>query len=194
MARPRLDIEPILDAGMNVMYARGYNATGMQDIATAAGMTKGAIYGYFEGKEDFAVQSIRHYTDKMVHYLEQALLHDEGRALGRLRTMWSDWAKNQFTKYNGCGCFAANMSQEMSNHSEAIRKATKESLDSLEKVYKKCLDLARAEGDLAADADTRFLASFVFNGWQGSMLRAKAEKNSAHLKAYHQHIFKNVLV
>ncbi len=46
-ARP----QEILDAAAGVFAAKGYAGTRMEDIARAAGVTKGTIYLYFESKE-----------------------------------------------------------------------------------------------------------------------------------------------
>ncbi|MDP1632721.1 MAG: TetR/AcrR family transcriptional regulator [Caulobacter sp.] len=40
----------ILDAALNGFLGRGYRSTTVEDIAAAAGLTKGAIYFYFENK------------------------------------------------------------------------------------------------------------------------------------------------
>ncbi|MFA7248610.1 MAG: TetR/AcrR family transcriptional regulator [Dehalococcoidia bacterium] len=40
----------ILDAARRVLVERGYAATTMQDIASAAGLSAGSIYNYFESK------------------------------------------------------------------------------------------------------------------------------------------------
>src|SRR5450756_543408 len=42
----------ILDAALRVFAARGYGATRLEDVAAAAGVTKGTIYYYFKNKED----------------------------------------------------------------------------------------------------------------------------------------------
>src|SRR5215471_12109378 len=41
----------ILDAALKVFAAKGFAAARMEDIARAAGVTKGTIYLYFESKE-----------------------------------------------------------------------------------------------------------------------------------------------
>jgi AcrR family transcriptional regulator len=46
-ARPR----EILDAALRVFAKRGYNATRLEDVAAAAGVTKGTIYYYFKNKD-----------------------------------------------------------------------------------------------------------------------------------------------
>jgi AcrR family transcriptional regulator len=46
----RVSIERILDAALNRFLSRGYHATTVDDIAKDAGVTKGAVYFYFESK------------------------------------------------------------------------------------------------------------------------------------------------
>lgn len=183
----------MLDVGMNIFYSKGYNGTGIQDIATANGMSKGSIYVYFKGKEDFAIQALDHYTKTLSHYLKGALLSGEGKALHRLKELWYDWAENMFIKNNGCGCFAGNMSQEMANHSPQIRKSIQRSFNTLESVYKDCLTLAQQEGDLPETIDIQKTATFIYNGWQGAMIRAKAEQDNIQVKQYLDYIFETIL-
>ena len=49
--------EQILEAGMGLIYAQGYNATGIQDIANAAGVPKGSFYNYFQEQRGFRGRS-----------------------------------------------------------------------------------------------------------------------------------------
>jgi TetR/AcrR family transcriptional regulator, transcriptional repressor of aconitase len=42
----------ILDAAETLFQQRGYHETSMDEIVRKSGMSKGAIYGYFESKED----------------------------------------------------------------------------------------------------------------------------------------------
>ena len=44
--------ERLLDAAAEVFAERGYRASSVEDIATAAGLTKGAVYWNFDSKED----------------------------------------------------------------------------------------------------------------------------------------------
>ena len=58
----------ILEKGLSLFEAKGYNATGIQEIADAAEIPKGSFYNYFSSKEDFGVAVINFYTEK--HLLE----------------------------------------------------------------------------------------------------------------------------
>src|ERR1051325_7831044 len=64
MRRPRMDAEPkfrrrkaerpgeIVQAAMQVFAEKGFAAARLDDIARLAGVSKGALYLYFETKED----------------------------------------------------------------------------------------------------------------------------------------------
>src|SRR6516225_3123116 len=41
----------MLDAAQDLMLAKGYTATSVDEICEAAGLTKGSFFHYFEGKE-----------------------------------------------------------------------------------------------------------------------------------------------
>lgn len=59
----------IIDTAARLFASRGFNGTSMSDLASAAGLTKGAFYHHFENKEAlfFAViQSVREKWQKAV--------------------------------------------------------------------------------------------------------------------------------
>ncbi len=62
--RRRKDDRPkeLTDAALALFLARGYAATRMEDIAHEAGVTKGTVYLYFEGKEEVFRALVRDLT------------------------------------------------------------------------------------------------------------------------------------
>jgi AcrR family transcriptional regulator len=63
----------ILEAAFEAFAERGFAATRMEDIAARAGVTKGAIYCYFETKERL--------FEAMVDHFSQGILSDAGAML-----------------------------------------------------------------------------------------------------------------
>jgi len=61
--------ERLLDAAATVFAERGYRAASVDDIAAAAGLTKGAVYWNFEGKEDLFLALIEERVDHRAHQL-----------------------------------------------------------------------------------------------------------------------------
>jgi len=49
----------LLELGMDLFAARAYEDIAIDDLAAAAGISKGLLYHYFRGKRDFYVETIR---------------------------------------------------------------------------------------------------------------------------------------
>lgn len=71
MRDPEHTVELIVETGMRLFLEKGYEQTSIQDIMTAAGLSKGAVYHHFRSKEQiFKAVMARHSAYMM------ALLHD----------------------------------------------------------------------------------------------------------------------
>src|SRR5215831_14430776 len=49
----------LIDIAAQLFIERGYNAVSMRDVASAAKLTKGAVYGHFRSKGQLLVEVIR---------------------------------------------------------------------------------------------------------------------------------------
>ena len=63
----------IIRKGLKALYLKGYNATGVQEIANAAGIPKGSFYNYFKNKEDFAIEAMRLFTARELEMMQHIL-------------------------------------------------------------------------------------------------------------------------
>ena len=52
----------LLDAAMNVIRAKGYAASTIDDICHAAGVTKGSFFHHFKSKDELAVAAVGHFS------------------------------------------------------------------------------------------------------------------------------------
>jgi AcrR family transcriptional regulator len=78
-------VRQILDAAGAVFARSGFSETRMDDIAAAAGLSKGALYLYFPGKEGIIMALLRHMFDRELEDMEAALA-DAGPVVDRLVT------------------------------------------------------------------------------------------------------------
>jgi AcrR family transcriptional regulator len=67
----------ILDAAAAVFARSGFSDTRMDDIAAAAGLSKGALYLYFPGKEGIILALLGHLFDRELEGTERALASEE---------------------------------------------------------------------------------------------------------------------
>ena len=65
-----------MEKGLTLFAEKGYHATSIQEIASEAGISKGAFYLYFQSKEDFVATSIDHIYTEITSKMEQINLED----------------------------------------------------------------------------------------------------------------------
>lgn len=183
MSKRELKKDHLLDAGLQVMATRGYNGTSIKDIVDAADVPKGSFYTYFNSKEDFAVEALEKVT-------EERALHNRhllgNRAIPPLERLMRFFKENVGGCENGVkgGCFIGNMCQEMSDSSEVIRLKVRQMLRNSTQEIEDLLEEARLDGSLQSAIASPVLAEFLFNAWEGTLMRMKASKCREPLDAF----------
>ncbi|WP_096084938.1 TetR/AcrR family transcriptional regulator [Agaribacterium haliotis] len=184
MSKRELKKEAILLAGMGVMKSKGYNGTSVKDIVDAAGVPKGSFYNYFASKEQFALDAIDSVAEDARAYAKQALGDENQCAVQRLRAFFSSGidcaAGNDFK----VGCFLGNMCQEMADSSDVIRARLDQILNAKTRLIAQVIEQGQAQGSLSADMPALAAAEFLFNAWEGALMRAKAAKSRQPLDAF----------
>ena len=82
--RPDERPQELLEAALAVFSQRGFRNTRLDDVADAAGVTKGAIYHYFDTKEELLLSVIEHYQSLAFGRAEEVLAHGERSASRRI--------------------------------------------------------------------------------------------------------------
>jgi AcrR family transcriptional regulator len=86
-ARPRLDVEErraqLVALGLDLFGARSYDDVSIDELAAAAGISKGLLYHYFPTKRDFYVATVRESARQLVERTDMRAA--EGDPLARLR-------------------------------------------------------------------------------------------------------------
>ncbi|HEX6051632.1 MAG TPA: TetR/AcrR family transcriptional regulator [Gemmatimonadaceae bacterium] len=85
--RPEERPQELLDAALEVFSTYGYRATRLEQVAEAAGVTKGAIYYYFETKEELLKQALQNRIGNVVGRIEAQDQDAPASQLERLRTV-----------------------------------------------------------------------------------------------------------
>ena len=63
-------IQRILTASQRLFSTQAYDAIAIEDLAAAAGMSKGLLYHYFESKRDLYVATVAHVLTQMAHFTD----------------------------------------------------------------------------------------------------------------------------
>ena len=177
--------QEIIAKSGDIMYLKGYNATGVQEIADAAGIPKGSFYTYFENKEQFAIDLMECYCTEGCDHMEKIFNMKDLTPLARLSLMFDTMIEHftrdeKFTK----GSFIGNISQEMGDMSKPISIAAEDNYRRMVGHLKEVLEEAKSAGEIRETLDIDKVANFILNSKEGAMVRMKASKDSAPLRVF----------
>lgn len=72
--------ELLLDVAADIFSRRGFHATSVEEVAEAAGFSKGAVYSNFDSKEDLFLALLDRHLTRAQHALERVLTPGRSRA------------------------------------------------------------------------------------------------------------------
>lgn len=85
--RPEARPDEILDAALAVFSAKGFAGARVADIAARAGISKGAVYLYFDSKHEMLKALVRRLADRVMGKAELVIDTEHGDAERTLRTI-----------------------------------------------------------------------------------------------------------
>ena len=92
----------LLSAGARLVWQKGFNNTGLQEILKEAGVPKGSFYFYFDSKESFGLELIDVYISFFERELDGIMLDTSKNGLVRIKA-FLDFFKMVLEKENYTG-------------------------------------------------------------------------------------------
>lgn len=184
MGRPAHCREHILESGIKVLSAKGYNGTGVKEIVDAAGVPKGSFYNHFESKQAFVIEAIEKLAKQSM--LESKTLLEASGISPKQRLFNFFDSAHQYMKsesFNG-GCLVGNICLEMADEDPKIRQSVNQIMERYVSLIGKCLAEAKIEGELSPETDTNQLAEFIHCAWEGTIMRMKGCRECAPFIAF----------
>ena len=196
MGRTRLSHETrtkLLDEGVAMLNQQGYHGTGIKEVLDRVHVPKGSFYNYFESKEHFGAEVIRHYTDRFVDQLTRDLADAKTRAdaFGALKRCFKQMIC--CFENDACGCLVGNLGAELGASSDLCRRALAESLDRIQERLAAAIVRAQEQGAVRTDLSAEELAEILWNGWEGALIRMKIENSLAPLQRFQELVLDKIL-
>jgi len=185
--------QALIEIGTKLIFRQGYNATGLNEILESANIPKGSFYYYFSSKEDFGLQALDAFIERNRKRLATFLSDESADPLTRLHHYF-DWYAG-YLESMGCsqGCLLGNLGQELSDQSEVFRQKIDEAMRLLPPALASCLKAAQEQGQIAPSLDVEAVAEFIYNSWQGTLLRMKVMKSMEPVRTFQKMLFEVIL-
>jgi len=183
----------LMQAGMDIMLEKGYTNTGIQEVLSSLGVPKGSFYHYFESKENFAVAIIRQ-QDSEYNLAIDSLLNDSSiTPLQRLKKYCQDSKNGLVSQECRKGCLIGNLSQEMSDQSEVLRKELSIVMKNRSRQFARCIEEGQKTGEITQICPADKLADFFLCGWNGAVMLAKTMKDITPMETFIELVFDHFL-
>jgi len=182
MARPReFEVDDALERAMQVFWAKGYEATSLDDLCEAMGLGRSSLYAAFGDKHALYAKVLDRYEDAAVIRIGATISAAPtikagiGAFIGRIIDAIVAGPGRR-------GCFIGNCAAELVRGDRGGAARVRRSLDRIEATFRAALESAQAKGELPASADVAALARFITAGIQGLRLVGKANPDRAVLE------------
>ncbi|WP_223762186.1 TetR/AcrR family transcriptional regulator [Corallococcus sp. AS-1-6] len=193
MARPRtFDEAQVLRAVRDQFWNKGYAATSMDDLMQATGLGKGSLYGAFGDKHQLFLKVFDAYCVSSVESVKKTLEGPDAGALERLRQYLLGVATASASPTNRRGCLLARGTSELAAQDGQVADRALETLRGLEVAFVRCLEQARAQGDLAPQADPKRLGAMLLGVHRGLEAVGKAGMDEATLRGMVETAFESL--
>jgi len=181
--------DTLLQVGLDLVWSRGFNGTGVEAILKEAKIPKGSFYNFFSSKEEFSLAVIDKFVAGRAEVLSPILNDASLPPIERVKKSF-ETIITAFEE-NGCykGCLLGNLGQEMSDQFEKVRQRLEQSLQLWEKRVSDVLIQAQNENSISAYIDVEMLAENMIASFQGAVLRSKIKKSSEPLRHFIQLYF-----
>lgn len=173
MGRPRgFDRDAALAAAMRVFWARGYEATSIQDLVEAMGVNKPSLYATFGCKEELFREAVELYDrTEGVHVTRS--LDDAPSARAAVEDMLRDNARAYAAGDRPRGCMIVLASLLGAPENQAVRTFLAANRLAGEQALAARLERGMAEGELSAATDAAGLAAFYTTVLEGLSIQAR---------------------
>ena len=176
--------EALCRAGVAALTAKGFSATGIDEILKSVGVPKGSFYHFFPSKEAFGSELIERYAGYFAAKLDHHFLDEKMSPLARIDAFCADAERGMRRFGFERGCLVGNLGQEMGALPEAYRAQLTAVLVDWQTRLARCLEEAKRVGEISETTDCRRWATFFWIGWEGAVLRAKLERKAAPLRVF----------
>ena len=177
----------ILREAAQLFALKGFHDTKVDALIQAAGVTSGAFFHHFKGKDDLAFAVIDHHMEerrRTLDRIEKGLPDADGqdpleRVFRRLDAACDMVVRRRNRKG---GCLIGNLSTALSDTRPQFRKRLGECFDEMAAEFQVPLAEAAAERGLTDEVDAREIARYIVSVIEGAIMLSRTQRDIGLIK------------
>lgn len=170
-----LEFDPHLASlkAMELFWCHGYEATSLQSLLLAMGISKSSFYQTFGSKHELFQRCLQLFRERQVGQMMAALEQaPSGRAF--LRGMFKSAANEAVANVYPKGCLIMNTATEFSGRDAIVADLVGKGTSQFTEVFRCAIERAQSMGEIDAGKDAEVLARYVVTTISGLKTMAKA--------------------
>ena len=173
MARTKaFDPTKALNRALETFWQHGYEATSMEMLVSATGLSRSSLYNTFGDKQAL-------YSKALSQYFKQASAENaqlEAKQPTVISKLQARFDALVYPVYeNGRrGCFVVNTAVELAPHNAQVAETVRESFDGSIQGFEMMLQSGIESGEFSAELNPQSMARFLFNTYCGLQVQTKA--------------------
>jgi TetR/AcrR family transcriptional regulator, transcriptional repressor for nem operon len=172
--------ERLLEAGFREIHRQGFQPASLEAIVDGAGVTKGALYHHFAGKQALGYAVVDEVLGRLLH---EHWLGPIEHAADPLDALIATIRKAGQSEVVELGCPLNNLAQEMSGVDGGFQQRIAELYRRWEAGVARALQRGQTQGRVRRDVDVAVAATFVVASLAGALGLAKTRKDPTPLRA-----------
>jgi TetR/AcrR family transcriptional repressor of nem operon len=176
------DEAEVLKRATEAFWARGYDATSINDLVAATGIHRGSLYAAFTDKRGLFLRALEHYDREHRQAFLTTLERDHGPREA-IREAFRQVAAASQSGRNRKGCLLVNTALELAPHDPAIEKIVRAKLEAVEAFFRGRIMAAQQVGTIRPEVPAAETARVLFALFVGLRVITRSRPDKAVIKA-----------
>ncbi len=187
LTKAELTKEHILKTVAPIFNQNGYAATSLSDLTEATGLTKGAIYGHFENKEELAIQAFNFNVRSLLMRIGNHLQSSDS-PIEKLFLI-SDFYRNYYDYSQQLGgCPVINVGVDANNQNSALMERVRQVVDKIQDQLTTLIEKGIEAGEISTEINAMTYAKRIDTMFQGAIFMTYTMNDDSYLKETTNHI------
>lgn len=170
-----IQFEPdqVIAAATAAFWSKGYEATSLQDLLHATGLSKSSLYQSFGGKQQLFGRCITAYTDRMVTLLLERL-GASGSAMQFIHAVLTETGSEGAHGRRPLGCLVMNTASEFGRRDPAFAEWVDSGIARVRAVMLRAIEQGQRAGEISRSRSAAVLADYLMSSIAGLRTMVKA--------------------
>lgn len=174
------DVEQVLNRAMQAFWARGYEATSIQDLVNATGVNRASLYATYGDKREIFLASLKKYDSSVRSKMLSELSNADGPREA-IEAVFDKFISQSSTANANWGCLITNTALELAAHDAEIARLVNAAQDDMARFFEGMIERGKITGQIDVQVDAGQLARIILAILLGLLVLLRSRPDASYL-------------